>query len=308
LTDSSNHIDRPLVGIAMMLAGIAGFAVMDATIKWLTADYPVPQVIALRSWFGLPILILLAMREGGLSTLRTRRPMVHIGRYLLVLMLSLSFFWALSSMKLVDAIAIAFAAPIIITTLSVPLLREEVGLRRWIAIGVGFCGVLIMLRPGMGVFQWAALAALGSAVFYALLMITTRAFKSTESTASLMLYPQLGISLTGIVMVSFFWVTPTLFDLALFAFAGFFGSIGVMCLTHAFRLAPAAAIAPFEYTALVWATLLGYLVWGELPDAITLIGAAIVIASGLYILYRETRKTGHSNPSLPSLSPDDTGQ
>jgi len=123
-----------------------------------------------------------------------------------------------------------------------------------------------------------------------------------------MLYPQIGISLTGIVMVSFFWVTPTLFDLALFALAGFFGSIGVMCLTHAFRLAPAAAIAPFEYTALVWATLLGYLVWGELPDGITLIGAAIVIASGLYIIYRETRKTGHASPSLPSLSPDDTGQ
>jgi len=267
------------MGIVMMLAGIAGFAVMDAIIKWLTAEYPVPQVIALRSWFGLPILILLAMREGGLPALKTRRPLVHIGRFGLVLLLSFGFFWALSMMKLVDTIAIAFAAPIIITALSVPLLREPVGLRRWIAISVGFCGVLIMLRPGMGVFEWAALAALGSAVVYSLLMITTRAFKSTESTASLMLYPQLGISLTGIVMVYFFWVTPTLLDLALFAFAGFFGSIGVMCLTHAFRLAPAAAIAPFEYTALLWATLLGYLVWGELPDSITLLGASIRTAS-----------------------------
>jgi len=296
------------MGIVMMLAGIAGFAVMDAIIKWLTAEYPVPQVIALRSWFGLPILILLAMREGGLPALKTRRPLVHIGRFGLVLLLSFGFFWALSMMKLVDTIAIAFAAPIIITALSVPLLREPVGLRRWIAISVGFCGVLIMLRPGMGVFEWAALAALGSAVVYSLLMITTRAFKSTESTASLMLYPQLGISLTGIVMVYFFWVTPTLLDLALFAFAGFFGSIGVMCLTHAFRLAPAAAIAPFEYTALLWATLLGYFVWGELPDSITLLGASIVIASGLYIIYRETRMAGHNNPKLPSLSPDDTGQ
>jgi drug/metabolite transporter (DMT)-like permease len=303
-----DSVDRPLAGIAMMLAGIAGFAVMDATIKWLTAEYPVPQVIALRSWFGLPILILLAMREGGLPALRTHRPLVHIGRFLLVLLLSLSFFWALSMMKLVDAIAIAFAAPIIITALSVPLLREPVGLRRWIAISVGFCGVLIMLRPGTGVFQWVSLAALGSAIVYALLMITTRAFKSTESTASLMLYPQLGISLTGIVMVYFFWVTPTLLDLALFAFAGFFGSIGVMCLTHAFRLAPAAVIAPFEYTALLWAILLGYLLWGELPDSITLLGASIVIASGLYIVYRETRKTGRASPKLPSLSPDDTGQ
>jgi drug/metabolite transporter (DMT)-like permease len=292
----------------MMLAGIAGFAVMDATIKWLTADYPVPQVVALRSWFGLPILIMLALREGGLPALRTKRPMVHIGRYLLVLLLSLSFFWVLSMMKLVDAIAIAFAAPIIITALSVPLLKEAVGPRRWVAIAIGFCGVLIMLRPGMGVFQWASIAALGSAVVYALLMITTRAFKSTESTASLMLYPQLGMSLTGLLMVNYFWVTPTMFDLALFALAGLFGSIGVMCLTHAFRMAPAAAIAPFEYTALVWATLLGYLVWGELPDRYTLVGALVVIASGLYIIYRETRKSGRASPKLPSISPDDTGQ
>jgi len=290
-----------------MIAGIAAFAVMDATIKWLTAVYPVPQVIALRSWFGLPILLWLGLRAGGLATLRTRRPLLHAGRYLLVLLLSLCFFWALSMMKLVDAITIAFAAPIIITALSVPILREAVGLRRWIAIGVGFCGVLIILRPGTGVFQWAALAALGGALFYALLMINTRACKRTESTAALMLYPQIGISLTGLAMVSWFWVTPTLLDLALFAFAGLFGSIGVMCLTHAFRLAPAAAIAPFEYTALVWATLLGYLVWGELPDGITLLGASIIIASGLYIIYRETRKSGQVKPGLPSLSPDDTG-
>ncbi len=308
LSSTNNSTDRPLAGIVMMLAGIAGFAVMDATIKWLTADYPVPQVVALRSWFGLPILIMLAMREGGLPALKTQRPLVHVGRYGLVLLLSLSFFWVLSVMKLVDAIAIAFAAPIIITALSVPLLKEAVGPRRWIAIGVGFCGVLIMLRPGVGVFQWAALAALGSALVYALLMVTTRVYKSTESTAALMLYPQLGMSLTGILMVNFFWVTPTMLDLALFALAGFFGSIGVMCLTHAFRLAPVAAIAPFEYTALVWATLLGFLVWGELPDGITLVGASIVIASGLYILYRETRKAGQPSPKLPSLSPDDTGQ
>ena len=304
---SSDHADRPLAGIALMITGIASFAVMDAIIKWLTAAYPVPQVIALRSWFGLPFLFWLAMREGGLPALRTRRPMVHAGRFLLVLLLSLGFFYALSKMKLADAIAIAFAAPISITALSVPLLREAVGLRRWIAIVVGFAGVLIILRPGGGVFDWAALAALGSAVVYALLMITTRAFKSTESSASLMLYPQLGISLSGIVMVLYFWVTPTPFDLGLFALAGLFGSIGVMCITHAFRLAPAAAIAPFEYTALLWATLLGYLLWDELPDSVTLLGAGVVIASGLYIIYREARKAGRGATKLAGISPDDPG-
>jgi drug/metabolite transporter (DMT)-like permease len=296
------------LGIALMLAGIAGFAVMDAIIKWLTADYPITQVVALRSWFGLPLLCLFALYDGGLKALRTRRPMVHVGRYLLVLALSFSFFWALSQMKLVDAIAITFAAPIFITALSVPLLKEPVGLHRWVAISIGFCGVLIMLRPGAGVFQWAALVVICSVVVYALLMITTRAFKSTESTASLMLYPQLGMSLTGIIIAPLFWVTPSLGDLGLFALAGLFGSVGVMCLTHAFRLGPAAVVSPFEYSALIWATLLGFLLWGELPDAFTLGGAGIVISSGLYIIYRETIKVGKARSQLPSMSPDDTGE
>ena len=291
-----------------MLAGVAGFAVMDAIIKWLTADYPVSQVVALRSWFGLPLLCMLALRGGGLKSLKTRRPLVHIGRYSLVLILSFSFFWGLSQMKLVDAIAISFAAPIFIAVFSVLLLKEPVGLHRWMAIGVGFCGVLVMLRPGMGVFQWASMVVLGSVVAYARLMITTRAFKSTESTAALMLYPQLGISLTGIVIAPMVWVTPNLGDLGLFALAGLFGSVGVMCLTHAFRLAPVATVTPFEYSALIWATLLGYLLWDELPDSYTLIGAGIVIASGLYIIYRETIKVGRARPQLPSMSPDDTGQ
>ncbi len=289
-----------------MLTGIAGFAVMDALIKWLTADYSIIQVAALRSWFGLPLLCLVALRGGGIHLLKTRRPMVHGGRFLLVLGLSLTFFWALSQMKLADAIAITFAAPIFITALSVPLLREAVGCHRWAAVGVGFVGVLVMLRPGVGVFQWAALVVLVSVVFYALLMISTRAFKSTESTASLMLYPQLGMSLTGIFAVPFFWITPSLGDLGLFAIAGMFGSVGVMCITQAFRLGPAAVITPFEYSALLWATLLGYLLWGDLPDLVTLAGAAIVVASGLYIIYRETIKTGRAPEQVTSMGPDDT--
>lgn len=308
MTTIVHNSDRPALGIVLMLAGIAGFSVMDAIIKWLTADYPVAQVVALRSWFGLPLLSLFALYGGGLKSLKSQRPLAHGLRYFLVLLLSFGFFWGLSQMKLVDAIAITFAAPIFITALSVPILKETVGWHRWLAIGVGFCGVLVMLRPGMGVFQWAALIVLGSVVGYSLLMITTRAFKETESTAALMLYPQLGMSLTGVFLAPFFWVTPSLFDLGLFAFAGLFGSIGVMCVTHAFRLGPAAVISPFEYSALIWATLLGYFFWEELPDTITLMGAAIVISSGLYIIYRETVKVGRVRPQLPSISPDDIGQ
>ena len=296
-----------MLGIVMMLAGIAGFAMMDALIKWLTTDFPVTQVVALRSWFGLPLLCLLVHFEGGFRALKTHRPQVHVLRYILVLTLSFTFFWALSQMKLVDAIALSFAAPIFIAALSVPVLKESVGWHRWVAIGTGFCGVLIMLRPGMGVFQWAALVVLCSALAYALLAITTRAFKSTESTASLVLYPQLGVSLTGIVLAPLFWVTPGLVDLGLFALAGMFGSVGIICLTQAFRLAPVAVVSPFEYTALIWATLLGFLMWHELPDLPTVAGATVVAVSGVYIIYRETIKVGRARPKLPSMSPDDTG-
>jgi drug/metabolite transporter (DMT)-like permease len=300
--------DRPMLGILLMVSGVVCFAVMDATIKWLTSDFPITQIVALRSWFGLPILFFLVSLEGGVSTLKTHRPIAHGFRYLLVLALSFSFFWVLSQMKLVDAIAITFAAPILITALSVPILKEPVGLHRWSAIMVGFVGVLVMLRPGAGVFQWVALVALGSTVVYAFLMITTRALKSTETTAALMFYPQFGMALSGLVFAPLFWVTPDLWQLGLFAIAGTFGSLGILCLTKAFRLAPVATVSPFEYTALIWAALLGYLIWQELPDSMTLVGAGIVVASGLYILYRETVKTGEYQPKLPGMSPDDTGQ
>ena len=305
---TSDTSDRPVKGILLMLVGIAGFSVMDAILKWLTADYSIAQIVALRSWFGLPLLCLFALYGNGIKSLRTERPLAHGLRYLLVLILSFSFFWALSQMKLVDAIAITFAAPIFITAMSVPILKEKVGIHRCLAIAVGFCGVLIMLRPGTGVFQWASLVVLGSVLVYSLLMITTRALKSTESTPALMLYPQLGMALTGVILAPFFWVTPNLSDLGLFALAGTFGSVGVMCVTHAFRLGPAAVISPFEYSALIWASLLGYLFWDELPDSITLAGAGVVIASGLYIVYRETKRAGSMQAKLSSMSPDDSVQ
>ena len=297
--------DRPGLGVALMLTGIAAFAVMDAIVKWLTADYSVIQIAAMRSWFGLPLLLLFALRAGGWRRLHSRRPLVHLGRYLLVLGLTLCFFWALSQMKLVDAIAISFAAPIFITALSMPLLGERVGRHRWLAVGVGFVGVLVMLRPGVGVFQWASLVVLLSVVFYALLMITTRALKASESGAALMLYPQLGMSLTGILAAPFFWSQPGLGDVGLFAVAGCFGSVGIMCITNAFRLGPAALITPFEYSALLWATLLGFFVWGELPDGFTLIGAAIVVGSGFYIVYRERIRVLRPQSKLTSMGPDD---
>lgn len=288
-----------------MIVGIASFACMDAIIKWVATLYPLPMVVALRSWFGLPVMLLMVHFQGGFARLHSRRPGVHFLRFLLVLGLSFSFFWALSRMKLVDAVALTFVAPILVAGLSVPLLGEAVGRHRWIAIGVGFIGVVVMLRPGSGVFQWASLVVLGSALCYALLMVSTRAYKVTEHSEALMFWPAFGISLAGVVLAPIYWVTPGWFDLILFAVAGMFGSMGIMCLTHAFRLAPAALVSPFEYTALIWATILGYLVWGDLPESHTVAGAMVIVASGLYILYRETVRRGEARPVSAGISPDD---
>ena len=197
-------------------------------------------------------------------------------------------------MKLVDAVALTFIAPILVAILSVPLLGESVGRHRWTAVLAGFVGIIVMLRPGSGVFQWASVAAVMSALCYALLMVTTRKFKSTEYTEALMFWPASGVAVAGLAIAPIHWVTPTAADLVLFVAAGMFGTFGIVCITHAFRLSPAALVSPFEYTALIWATVLGYLVWGDLPDRYTLIGASIIVASGLYILYRETVSAGRS--------------
>ncbi len=305
LISGSIHTDRPFVGILLMVVSIASFACMDAIIKWLTGIYPVLQVIALRSWCGLPFLLLIVHLQGGLSRLRSRRPEVHLMRSMLVLGSSTSFFWALSQMKLVDAVALTFIAPILVAILSVPLLGESVGRHRWTAVLAGFVGIIVMLRPGSGVFQWASVAVVMSALCYALLMVTTRRFKSTEHTEALMFWPESGVAVVGLAIAPIQWVTPTAADLVLFVAAGMFGSFGIVCLTHAFRLSPAALVSPFEYTALIWATVLGYLIWGDLPDRYTLIGASIIAASGLYILYRETVRHGEARPVLPGINPDD---
>ena len=287
--------DRPFAGMLLMVVGIASFACMDAIVKWLTGIYPLLQVIAMRSWCGFPFLLLIVHLHGGFSRLETRRPGVHLLRFLFVLGLTSFFFWGLSKMKLADAVALTFVAPILVAILSVPLLGESVGRHRWTAILAGFAGILVMLRPGSSLFQWASVVVLLSALCYALLMVSTRRLKSTENTEALMFWPATGVAVTGLFIAPIQWVTPAAVDLLLFVAAGMFGSFGIVCLTHAFRLAQAALVSPFEYTALIWATLLGYLLWGDLPDRHTLLGASIVIASGLYILYRETLRRAESD-------------
>lgn len=277
-----------LTGILLFIGTIFCFGVMDTLIKYLSGAYDTWQVMFFRAFFALAPLAVLVARAGGISALRTQRPLSHIARALIGVAAVFCFFYSFGHMPLADVYAISFAAPLIITALSVPLLGEPVGPRRWTAVVVGFVGVMVMLRPGAGVVSPVAFVALAGTLFYALTMIFVRKLSRTESNAAIIFYFMATLAVVaGVAMVPV-WRTPGPFDLILLIAIGIVGGIAQITMTQAFRLASPSLLAPFEYTGMIWAAGFGYLVFGDVPDRAIWIGSAIVIGSGLYILHRET--------------------
>ena len=282
---------RPLAGIASIVAAMAVLSASDALAKWLSASYPVLEIVFLRNLFAfLPLAAVAVLWNGG-AALRTRRFSGHMLRAVAAFGAMVTFFAAVSLMPLADATAVGFAAPLLITALSVPILKERVGTRRWAAIIVGLLGVLLIARPGASVFQPGALLALAGAFCYALTAVVGRLLSRTEATATILFYTMAFGLLASAVPIPLVWVTPEGADWALFGLLGLLGAGGHVFLVTAFRHAEAAIVAPFEYSVMIWATGFGYVLFGELPDAWTLAGATVVVMSGLYILQRETRLT-----------------
>lgn len=275
--------------IGLMCFGIAGLVVNDAMAKWLTGYYPPLQILFLRSALALPMVVAVVLAIGGRPALRTRHLRLYALRGLLQTIGVVLFFSGLAVLPLAEATALIFAAPIFITALSVPLLRESVGWRRWTAVIVGFLGVLVIVRPGGTTFQPASLYVVGTALSYALFMISARWIDRREGAWTMTVYVVLFPLLFSALAAPFDWRPLQTAHLPLFLALAVFGTLGMMLMTQAFRQAPAAIVAPFEYTALVWASLVGWLVWNEVPDDWTYAGAAVIIASGLYIVVRETR-------------------
>jgi drug/metabolite transporter (DMT)-like permease len=276
-------------GIVLMLVSVLLFACMDAVVKWLGATYPTMQIVFFRSLFAFLPLSFFIFRGIGLSALRTRRPLQHAVRSLVGLMAMTSFFYAYSQMPLANAVAIGFAAPMFMTALSVPLLGEKVGPRRWIAVLVGFAGVLVIVRPDAGVFHAAAPVALAGTVFYALAMIFVRRLGRTETSTAIVFYFTLSATLVSGLFMPFVWVAPDAQGWILLILVGLIGGLAQMAMTNAVRLADISVVAPFDYTGLLWTALLGFLIWSEVPSLHVWLGAAIVVASGIFILYREAR-------------------
>ncbi|MGF0537264.1 DMT family transporter [Agrobacterium sp. ES01] len=298
-TEAGNTRSEAGKGILLMCIGIALLTVNDALAKNLTSGYSVFQILFIRNMIALPFALLIAFGLGGKAALISHRPSAHLLRGLLWLGAAFQFITSLRYLGLAEATTLVFIAPAIITAISALFLGEQVGWRRWSAVIAGFVGVLIAVQPGSATFQLASLLSLGTAFFYAFLMVGARFVDPRDSVWTLMLYlVMFGALFSGIVS-AFVWQPVASSDLPFFAALALTGTIGTTLVTQAFRFAPSAIIAPFDYTALLWATLLGWLFWGEQPGFAVLVGAAIIMASGLYIVWREHR---HNKQPLSETS------
>ncbi len=275
--------------IALMCAGLLCLAVNDAIAKWFTSDYHPLQILFVRQAIALPMVLAAALVLRGPASLKTGNPGLHALRGFLLVCAAACNFLGLSTLPLAEATTLILAAPFFITALSMPLLGERVGWRRWSAVLVGFLGVLIVVRPGIAAFQPASLYVLTAALLYALIMISARWIDRAEGFWTMVFYFMLSATLFSGLGAIPFWVPLQLQDLTLYGAMAVAGTLGITLISQAFRQGPASIVAPFEYTILIWASLLGWAVWQEVPDLWTYLGAAVIAASGIYILLRETR-------------------
>ena len=292
-----SRIEDVRLGILYMLASVFLFSIQNAIGKWLAQSYPIPMLVFFRSAVALLPSFLLVLRAGGVSVLRTNRLGAQFGRAVVWGGSNVASFFAYHLLPLADAVALIFAAPLFLTALSWPMLRERVGRERWTAVTVGFAGVVIMAHPS-GAGSWLGIVnAILCALCNAVGTLAVRGLTRTESTASIVFYTALFMTLMALPALPFYWVTPTPIDLLLFCSIGLIGGISQYWTTQALFYAPAAAVSPFNYTALIWGLLLGFAVWGELPTWPMAAGALVVTATGLYLLRHEAFRRGPAPPA-----------
>jgi drug/metabolite transporter (DMT)-like permease len=284
-----------LAGIGLMLLGVWMFSFGDALGKYIVGTYSVGQLLWLRACASLALLAPLIWRHRH-DFLRIERPWLQLLRVILSTLEVAAFFLAARYLPLADVITYYLACPIFVTALSALVLRERVGWRRWSAILIGFIGVLIALQPSEQTVSWPALIALGGSTSFAILMLITRQVRATPDIvlASSQFF---GTFAFGAVLAPIGWVTPTPASLGMFAAAGLVSVCALLCVNRSLKLAPASAVVPYQYSMIVWAVIFGYAVFGDVPSMATIVGAAIIIAAGLYIFVREQR-LGHDETAV----------
>ena len=284
-----------LAGVGLMLFGVFMFSFGDALGKFLVATYSVGQLLWLRACAALVLLLPMIWQQRA-AFRNLERPWLQALRVTLSTIEVAAFFLATVYLPLADVITYYLACPIFVTALSGIVLREKIGWRRWSAVLIGFCGVLIALRPSANSVSWPALIALAGSTSFAFLMLITRSLRATPDIV-LASTQFIGTFTLGALMAPFGWVTPSFASLGLFALAGLISVSALMCVNRSLKLAPASVVVPYQYSMIVWAVMFGYVVFGDVPEIATIIGAAIIIAAGIYIFLRE-QALGREEPAV----------
>ncbi len=301
-------LNRNTQGIICLVAALAFLTVSDSIIKWLSSGLPLHEIMLLRSLFALILIFVFIRLEGGLQTLKTRRPLLHFIRGSMLVLANMFFFLGLAVMPLAETVSLFYTAPLFICILSQPVLGERVGPLRWLVIIAGLIGVIIMLRPGSEVFRSVSLLPVLAALSYAAMTMMTRKLGMQEKASALTFYIQLafivissvvGLAIgdgrfdnydsgaTGFLLRAWSW--PDLAQLQLLLLCGVMVSFGGYLISQAYRLGEAAAVAPFEYASLPFALMIGFYLWGDWPDWISFVGSGLIIFSGLLVFYLENR-------------------
>lgn len=286
--DVAPRIQNSRLGIFLLCAGVAFFGIGEACVKTLAAEYDILQVVWARYVFHALVFLAIFSRSGIINQMKTSRPFLHIARSITLMIGTVSFFTALIYLSLPEAVAINFVAPLLVTALSIPFLGEKVGPRRWAAICVGFLGVLVIIRPGLGVMHWAAFLPLITAISYAGYQIMTRIAGRTEDTKTSLFWT----STVGVIVMScivpFVWKAPDATAWLIMVTTGAVFGFGHYLLIRAFEVAAVSTLSPFLYTQIIWVTIISIVVFDQFPDQFSILGTAIVIGSGLYIWHRES--------------------
>jgi len=295
-------------GILCLIGAVAFLSVSDSIIKWLNPIYALHEIMLIRALFAMVVVLGIVQLEGGIRLLNTRRPVLHFFRGSLLVLANMFFFLGLATLPFAETVALFFVAPLFICLLSRPILGEKVGISRWIVILIGFCGVLVMVRPGAEVFAVTSLLPILAALCYAIMQMMTRKLGMQEKAGALTFYIQFAFilisSLIGLSIgdgrlntldnsTSEFllraWTWPIPGDFGLLALCGLIVAFGGYLLSQAYRLGQASAVAPFEYTSMPFALIIGYYLWGDWPDWTSFVGSGLIIFSGLLIVFIDSR-------------------
>ncbi len=300
---ASAHTHSPR-GPVMIMTAVAMFVVMDTISKYLSSFYSVPAIVWARYFFHMLLVLITLGPRLGLGLVRTRRLGMQLVRGLMLAGSTLFFVFAIKQMPLAETSSITFIAPVLVTLMAVFFLKEQVEPARWLAVAGGFAGVLIIIRPGSGIFAWASLLPICCAACFACYQILTRKLANLESPYTSIFYS----GLVGSVLMSFslpyVWVWPrSLAHALLFVVIGLIGGLSHLILIKAYDYAPASRLAPFSYTQLIWVTAMGYLVFGQFPDHWSLIGIAVIMASGIYIATHQQLSERQQRAELRESAP-----